>query len=69
MKMNWKVRKHSKHHIKKRAAQFGVAVPESFAGFNSLKQKMPKHLLVPSVTEASPAHPAAVAALAKLRFS
>ena len=38
MKMNWKLRKHAKHHLTKRAAQFGVEVPAAFAGFNEAKQ-------------------------------
>jgi len=67
LKMNWKVRKFAKKHVLKRAAQFDVDVPEAFAGFNSPKQSTKKHLLTPSITERSPAHPAAVAALAKLR--
>ena len=67
MDMNWKVRKFAKHHIKKRAAQFEVEVPADFAGFGSPKQNMPKHLLSASIKERSPSHPAAVAALAKLR--
>ena len=38
MKMNWKLRKHAKHHITKRAAEFDVTVPEAFAGFNIKKE-------------------------------
>jgi hypothetical protein len=76
LKMNWKIRKSAKHHLTKRAAEFDVEVPSEFAGFHHLnpsgngqKQMMKKHLLVPTVTEPTPAHPAAVAALAKLRSS
>lgn len=74
LKMNWKVRRSAAHQLKKRAAQFGVEVPEKFAAFdhlypssNAQKQSKGKHLLVPSVTESSPRSPAAVAALAKMR--
>jgi len=69
LKMGWKFRKSAKHQLSKRAAQFDVAVPEAFAGFNSPKQSTPKYKLSASVTEATPAHPAAVAALANLRFN
>ena len=67
MKMNWKLRRSAKHHIKKRAAQFDVAVPDAFAGFNSVKMNTPKHALAATVTTASPSNPAAVAALAKMK--
>jgi len=66
MKMNWKVRKYCKGHLKKRAAQFGVEVPPAFAGFNMKPLNMPKHKLVPYVTEESPVSLKAVEALAKL---
>ena len=67
MKMNWKLRKHAKHHITKRAAQFDVTVPEAFAGFNSAKEKTPKYQLVASVTTPSPRSEAAAATLAKMK--
>lgn len=67
LKMNWKVRRHSKYHILKRAAQFDVAVPANFGGFDSPKQNTPGHKLSASITTQSPSNPAAVAALANLR--
>ena len=66
MKMNWKVRKHCKVHLEKRAAQFGVEVPADFAGLNVLPRNTPKHKLVASIKEPSPAHPKAVAAMGKV---
>jgi len=67
MKMNWKLRKFAQKKIAKRAAQFDVEVPADFAGFNLKKENTKKHLLTASVKERSAPHPAAVAALAKLR--
>jgi len=67
LNMGWRLRKHAKYHIKKRAAQFDVEVPEAFAGFNAPKLSTPKHKLTATLTEPSPSNPAAVAALAKLR--
>ena len=64
LKMGWKHRKHAKHHITKRAAEFDVTVPSNFAGFDAAKQSTKKHLLVPSVTTTSPVNAAAVKALA-----
>ena len=69
LKMNWKIRKSAKHQLKKRAAQFEVEVPEAFAGFNSPKQSTAKHLLTPTVTEATPRSEKAAVALASLRAS
>ena len=66
MKMNWKVRKHCKLHLIKRATQFGVDVPADFAGFNVKPLNTPKHKLVPSVKGESPVSLKAVEALAKL---
>ena len=66
MKMNWKLRRSAKHHIKKRAAQFDVAVPEAFAGFNT-KLSTSKHDLTPSIAERSPVNADAVVALAKMK--
>merc|ERR1719201_2008932 len=66
MKMNWKVRKHCKYHLKKRAAELGVDVPAEFAGFHVKPLNTPKSKLVATFTEASPINPKAVAALAKL---
>ena len=65
--MNWKVRAHCRHHLTKRAAQFGVDVPAEFAGFNQVKANTPKSKLSPSIKEASPVHPGAVAALKKMK--
>jgi len=67
LKMNWKLRKFAQKKIAKRAAQFDVEVPAAFAGFDVKKENTKKSLLKPSLTERSPAHPGAVAALAKLR--
>ena len=67
LKMNWKVRAHCRHHLTKRAAQFGVDVPAEFAGFNQVKANTPKSKLSPSIKEASPVHPGAVAALKKMK--
>lgn len=67
MKMNWKLRKHAKHHITKRAAEFDVTVPEAFAGFNIKKENTKKHLLTASVTTPSPRSEAAAVALAKMK--
>merc|ERR1719331_1822408 len=65
LKMNWKVRHFAKGHIKKRAAQFDVEIPEEFGAFNVLPRNAKRCNLVASVKEASPSNPAAVAALAK----
>ena len=67
LKMNWKVRHFAKGHIKKRAAQFDVEIPEEFGAFNVLPRNSKRCTLTASVKDASPSHPAAVAALAKLR--
>merc|ERR1712032_1029772 len=67
LKMNWRLRRSAKHHVKKRAAQFDVDIPDGFAGFNSPKLSTKKHLLSPSINEKSPTSPLAAAALAKLR--
>ena len=69
LKMNWKVRTAGLRQIKKRAAQFDVAVPAEFAAGNVMPRSTNKAKLVASVKEATPSHPAATAALAKLRFS
>ena len=72
LKMNWKKRKSASYKVKARAAQFDVAVPAGFAGFNVFKgskQSMHRRFLAPTVTEPSPRSPAAVAALADLRAS
>ena len=69
LKMNWKVRNVAKGHIKKRAAQFDVAIPSDFAAFDVLPRNTKKAKLTASIKERSPSNPAAVAALAKLRFS
>lgn len=67
LKMNWKVRRHAKYHVLKRAAEFDVTVPENFAGFNAPKDSTPGHKLTPSITTPSAPHPDAVAALANMR--
>ena len=67
--MNWKVRAASHRQLRKRAAQFEVEVPAAFGGYNVRPRNTPKSKLVPTITEKSPAHPDAVAALAKLRFA
>ena len=67
--MNWKVRKHCGEHIRKRAAQFEVDVPPEFGAYNVRPRNTIRAKLVPTVTEDTPAHPGAVAALAKLRAS
>ena len=69
LKMNWKVRSTCHRHLRARATQFGVEVPAAFGAYNVRPRNTPKSALKPTVTEATPAHPAAVAALADLRFS
>ena len=65
--MNWKVRGSCHRQLRSRAAMFGVEVPTDFAAYNVRPRNTPKAKLVPTIKEASPAHPAAVAALSKLR--
>ena len=67
LKMNWKVRKSAMHHVKARAAEFDVDVPSAFAAMDSPKQSTSKHLLKASITEMTPMHPKAKAALANVR--
>ena len=69
LKMNWKVRSTAQRHLRNRAAQFSVDVPANFGAYDVRPRNTPKAMLVPSITEASSPHPAAVAALADLRFS
>lgn len=67
LNMNWKVRSSCHRQIRSKASMFGVEVPAEFGAYNVRPRNTPKSKLVATVKEASPAHPAAVAALSKLR--
>ncbi len=69
LKMNWKVRSAAGTRLKKRAAQFGVEVPDGFGSLNVRPRNTPISKLTPTVTTTTPTSAKAAAALAKLRFS